>query len=215
MASYRGMKKIIGLVAALTALNGCASGPKPPITQETTEISSAQRSAAQARSDYRLSPGALIEISVYQDAELARRLRVDTDGTIMMPLVGSVVVGGMTVGQAQLELQRRLSKYYTSPQVTILVDDYGTKQLFVLGEVQKPGPYPLPVGEKMTVLQAITAAGGFTKGAAPARTHLLRSISGKNVDYKVNLKAAISRGDPSGDMPVEPDDVVYVPQSLF
>ena len=164
---------------------------------------------------YRLSPDDVIDVAVYQDRELNRKARVDADGSIALPLVGSIKVAGSTIPEAQRLIERKLSTFIVEPRVALSLEAYGGKVLFVLGEVQKPGPYPLRPGSRMTVLQAVTDAGGLTKVASPKNTRVLRSAGGKSQDYKVDLKAVIGQGAQDKDMSLEPNDVVYVPQSFF
>lgn len=213
------MNKLWGLGALFIVVCGCA-GPRHAASAGATpppaaELDAAMRKAAEARSNYKLSPDDLLSVSVYQDKDLGARTHVDGDGAISLPLAGTVSVAGATVGEAQKRIEEKLSRFLVNPQVTITVESYGNKQLFVLGEVQKPGPYPMPVGGRVTLLQAITDAGGFTKGAAPRRTHVLRYADGKSEDLKVDLKTLISHGDREKDMILEANDVVYVPQTYF
>ncbi len=170
---------------------------------------------AESRTNYRISADDLLDVSVYQDREINRKARVDADGGISLPLIGEVKVGGATIAQAQKLIEDKLSHYLVNPQVTLLVEAYGKQLLFILGEVQKPGPYPISADSRTTLLQAISGAGGFTKLAAPGRAHVLRYAGGKNQDYKVDINSLIRHGDRDKDLVLEPNDVVYIPQSLF
>jgi polysaccharide export outer membrane protein len=152
-------------------------------------------------------------VTVYQDKDMSLKTHVDSDGSISMPLAGRVPVAGATVAEAQKRIEEKLGPYFVKPTVSVVVESYGAKQLFVLGEVQKPGPYPMPASGHVSVLQAVTDAGGFTKAAAPRRTHVLRYADGKSQDFKIDLKSLIKhRGS---DILLEPNDVIFVPQTLF
>jgi len=102
-------------------------------------------------------------------------VRVADSGDISLPLLGAVHVGGLTVRQAELLVQDSLSKgrYFTNPQVSIFEREYGTQGISVLGEVQKPGIYPLPGARKL--FDAISAAGGVTPRAGNRITITHRS----------------------------------------
>ncbi len=219
------MRRLCGLCVVLAALSGCASHQRRQSSSRVAAgamedrdggaLAEAMKAAAKARSEYPIASDDLIDVTVYQDRSLNVRARVDADGQIVMPLLGTVRVGGQTSSQAQGLIAGKLAAYIRDPHVALMVESRGAKQLFVLGEVQKPGPYPIVPGTTVTILQAITDAGGFTKMAAPARAHVLRYVDGKSVDFKVDVKSLIRRGNREKDMVLEPNDVVYVPQSLF
>lgn len=164
---------------------------------------------------YKLGPSDLLSVTVYPDATLNRKERIDADGKISLPLVGTVSVAGATVLEAQAAVEKQLASYLKNPHVTLFVEEYGNRQLFVLGEVKNPGSYAIPAGARLTALQAVTTAGGFTKVAAPKRAHVLRLVNGKSVDYAIDLNAVSRGGAADQDVVLEPNDVIYVPQSLF
>ncbi len=199
------------------ALATCASafGQDAVSPQEAAAVDAAMRSVEQARADYRLAPDDVVDVSVYQDHELNAKARVGADGAITLPLAGEVNVAGETVEEAQKAIAQKLTSYVVHPQVNVTLESYTRRVLFVLGEVQKPGPYPFVAGAKTTVLQAITDAGGFTKAAAPRRTHILRYVGGRAQDLRIDVKSLIRRGARDKDLVLEPNDVVYVPQSFF
>ena len=210
---------------------GAASAPVPAAPSDGTPLSPEQKKAAsekevaaiaaamqqvvRAKTDYRISSADLIAITVYQDLEMNRKVRVNQNGTVSLPLVGAVKIGGMTLIEAQTTIEGKLSKYLVSPQVSLFIEDYGNKTVFVMGEVQKPGSYPIPTESRMTVLEAISTAGGFTPIAAQDRARVLRNVNGASVTYSVDVKAITQRGEKEKDLVLEPNDVVYVPQSFF
>lgn len=214
------MRGLYGLSVVLVALSGCASSSRrqasgAPEQRDAAGLAQALETAAKARTEYRIAPDDLLDVAVYQDRNLSVKAHVDADGQITLPLAGTVHVAGQSESQAQALVAEQLSKYVKNPQVSVTVESRAIRQLFVLGEVQKPGPYAIPSGTTVTVLQAVTDAGGFTKMAAPKRAHVLRYVDGKSMDYKIDIKALIRRGDRENDMVLQPNDVVYVPESLF
>lgn len=218
------MKRTLGLFALLAAIIGCSSRTVPsraPASGGGIEqgdgdaLAAAMRSAAAARRSYRIGPSDLLSATVYQEDALGRRVRVDADGAISLPLIGAVKVGGATILEAQRAIEKKLSAFLVNPQVSLLVEAYGSKLVFVLGEVKKPGSYPIPTDSPMSVVQAISAAGGFTNIAAPSRTRVLRSAEGRGADYTVDVRAVTRGGERDKDLLVEPNDVIYVPQSFF
>lgn len=121
-----------------------------------------------------LAPGDLIDLEVFNTPELsAPRLRIATDGTVVVPVVGSIKVGGLTPGQADAVVEQRLrdAQIMSAPSVTVLVLDYSSQGIDVLGEVRAPGIYPF-LGTH-TLYDALAAAGGVsaTQGATIVITH--------------------------------------------
>lgn len=214
------------LVALLAAICGCAprSHHAPTVPAAVPPLSQAQEEAALAsaleqvhakKADYKICGADLLEITVYQQAELDRRLRVSQNGEISFPLVGVVKLSGLSITEAEAALSTRLKDYLVSPQITIFIREYGNKKVFILGEVNKPGSYELPTEAKLTVLEAVTLAGGFTQIAAPDRTRIIRSVNGRNQSIPIEVSAITKRGEKDKDVHLEPNDVIFVPQSYF
>lgn len=188
---------------------------KAAAEKEAVAIAAALQQVVRAKTDYKISSADLISVTVYQDAEMSRKVRVNANGTVSLPLVGAVKVGGMTLIDAQAAIEEKLGKYLVSPQVSLFIEDYGNKTIFVMGEVQKPGSYPIPTESRMTVLEAISTAGGFTPVAAQDRARVLRNVNGASVTYTINTKEITQQGQKEKDMVLEPNDIIYVPQSFF
>lgn len=159
-----------------------------------------------------LGPNDLIEVRVYQEPELSGIYQVGPQGDIMFPLCKQVVVRGLTANGAAERLRDCLSQgYLRSPQVSVLVKEFNSRKVFVFGEVQKPGTFAFEDG--MSVVQALTLAGGFTKQAAQNSTSVTRLIKGQEVKMKVNVQD-IALGK-AANFTLEPGDIVYVPESMF
>lgn len=168
------------------------------------------------KDNYRIGPSDLIEVTVFREPELDRSLRVNQDGEISLPLIGTVKVGGMSVIEAENSLKAKLGEFIKQPQVTIFVKEYSAKQVYILGEVKAPGAFPLPTEAGLTVLEAISLAGGFTPVAAQDRTRVIRTDSdGKPQNFIIAVSAIIKNGEKDKDMPLVSSDVVFVPQSFF
>lgn len=188
---------------------------KEAADKEAAAIAAALQQVVRSKTDYRISAADLISVTVYQDAEMSRKVRVNANGTVSMPLIGAVKVGGMTLIEAQGAIESKLGKFLVSPQVSLFIEDYGNKTIFVMGEVTKPGSYPIPTESRMTVLEAISTAGGFTPIAAQDRARVLRNVNGASVTYTINTREITQQGQKEKDMVLEPNDIIYVPQSFF
>jgi polysaccharide export outer membrane protein len=138
--------------------------------------------------------------------------RVSSAGGITFPLVGQVSVEGMSSTDAAAELQRLLgARYLRDPQVSIFIREYNSKKVSVFGEVTKPGIFQFEDG--MTVIQAVSQAGGFTAVAAKDSTNVTRLIDGAEQKYPVPVEA-IAQGKAKNFF-LQPGDIVYVPRSIW
>lgn len=211
--------KIAALGMSLLLAGACktASGPSRMDAQarEAAAVAAAMRQAQTAARDYKIAPEDLLDFSVYGETGLDRKARVDASGRIFLPLAGAVSVGGKSLEQARSLIEKKLSDFLVRPQVSLLIEQYGSRQIFVMGEVQKPGSYPMPAESKLTVLEAISLAGGFTPIAAQSRTRVLRYEAGQSVSYTIDVNAITGQGRTDRDMALEANDVVYVPESFF
>src|ERR1019366_5394634 len=191
----------------------------PQLPPGTTGIPHDAQSAANkpspVQNDYRIQPLDTIQVSVFNEADLSVQRRVSPQGHITYPLLGSVQVGGLTVGETETKLKDLLGRsYLVNPQVTVLVDHPNSRRLVILGQVKSPGSYDIG-DEGLTVVQAIARAGGFTDVAATDRITVIRSENGVETKIVVNVAAIIKGGDRSKDLELKPDDVISVPETLF
>lgn len=162
--------------------------------------------------NYRVGVGDLLQIEVYEEEDLTKEVRVLTDGYISFPLIGQIKTSGLTVEQLEAEITRLLAeKYLVSPQVTVFVKEFS--DIFVFGEVKKPGSFPLY--GKLTVFEAITLAGGFTEVANPSKVKVIRDENGKETSFEVNVEQMTKKGNVSADVELRAGDRVIVPRSFF
>lgn len=178
-------------------------------------IQTAQDLKNQPQVNYKIQPGDLIEITVFKETDMSRTARISGNGTITFPLAGNLKLADLSVPEAESFLAEKLSEFLIKPQVTVLIKEYGNKQIYVLGEVKKPGSIELPAERRLTVLEAITLAGGFTDLAAPDRTKVLRGAGSTSQSIQVEISRITKQGDKSADIYLEPNDTVFVPQSFF
>ena len=166
-------------------------------------------------SSYILAPNDLVEIRVFQEDDLQSKLRISKDGTITFPLVGPVRIGGKTPQDAARTIRDALAKgYLINPQVTVNVLSYTKYRVTVLGQVQKPGTYDFPDREKMSLLEAIGLAGGYTRGANPSKVIVKRIVSGEETVYQLDAKRMASQGATRA-FEVLSGDVITVSESIF
>ncbi len=184
-----------------------------------------------AQDEYLLGPEDEIEIRVWDHDDLTRLVRVGLDGRISYPFVGEIKATDLTVLQLQKELERKLADgYIVNPHVSIKVTEYKSHKFFVVGNVQKPGAYPLT--KDITVVEAISMAGGLagggeSKAATSGMAFIVRARPGEKRDQPqmpdkvspkekvmVSLSAAIA-GDPRHNLQIKNGDTIYVPILVF
>jgi polysaccharide export outer membrane protein len=161
--------------------------------------------------EYRLGKDDVLKITVYREEELDRTVRVSSDGYISFPLLGKVKAEGLTVSELERSLILELIKYLKNPQVTVFIEEFGT--ITVSGQVEKSGSYPLK-GE-LTVIEAISLAGGFTKIAAKNSVKIMRIEDDKKKTIIVRVADINKSGDKSKDVSLKRGDIIFVPESLF
>ena len=159
-----------------------------------------------------LGTGDLLEIRVFQEQELSGQYRISPEGTIDFPLCGKVEVAGETASRAADLLKACLGKgFLKNPQVSVLIREFNSKKVFVFGEVQKPGTFPFE--DNMSVIQAITLAGGFTKVASKNNTNVTRIVDGQERKIRVPVEdIGVGR---ERNFALRPGDIVFVPESFF
>lgn len=170
----------------------------------------ATTAAAQGKGEYVLGPGDLIKISVFQNPDLTVDTRVSESGLITFPLIGSVEVGGLTTSAAEQKIARQLreGKFVLQPQVNILVAQVRGSQVAVLGEVTRPGRYPLEVAN-MKVSDALALAGGVTPAGGDSVV-LVGTRSGQPFRREIDLPALFRADGSDADLPVSAGDKIYV-----
>jgi len=158
--------------------------------------------------DVTLGPTDVFEVRVYGEPDLSGTYRIDSDGTIDFPLIGRLRVSGQVPSQVATTITEKLAQgYLKSPQVSILVKESNSKKVTVLGQVQKPGTFPFLV--RMSVVEALSLAGGFTSLAAGNDVIVRRG--GKT--FRVRA-AAITEGK-APNFFLEPGDTVLVQERMF
>jgi polysaccharide export outer membrane protein len=171
--------------------------------------------AVMVGSDYVLRAGDVVTVTVFQEPDLACSERVAADGTIDVPLAGRINVAGKTALSASNSVKAALEDgFLVNAQVTLGVTD-ATKQYFtLLGQVASPGAYALPASGRISLLQAIGLAGGFTRLASPGRITVKRVLGGKDELIKVDADKLAS-GKGTGGFDVLPGDVITVKERIF
>jgi len=186
---------------------------------------------ASGQQDYRLGPEDQIQIRVWDHDDLTRTTRVGLDGNISFPFVGEIKAQGLSMAELQKEIEHRLGpKYIIDPRVSVTVTEYKSGKFFVVGNVQKPGTYPLT--KSVRLVEAISQAGGIAAGTiskplSGAVVIVIRALPGEKLDrpkvpdktpasqkLTISLSAALA-GDPQQNLEIKNGDTVYVPNLVY
>jgi len=165
--------------------------------------------------DYVIGPGDTIQVFVWRNPDLTVTVPVRPDGKISTPLVEDMVAVGKTPSHLARDIETALAQYVKSPEVNVIVTVpmSAFSQVKVIGQVLHP--QSLAYREGMTVLDAVLAAGGLSQFAAGNRSLLERKHDGKTQQIKIKLDSLVNSGDLKQNLPLEPGDVLVVPESRF
>ncbi len=163
-----------------------------------------------AAADYKIGPGDVLVIDVWKEPEITQTETVRPDGRISLPLIGDFVASGQTPRQLAAEVTQKLGQFVDSPQVTVILKETKSRRVNVLGMVAKPGSYDLV--SRMTVLDAIAAAGGLKEFAKSKKIYVLRvGANGAPARIPFNYKKVLKGQDPTQDIELKTGDTVVVP----
>jgi polysaccharide export outer membrane protein len=158
---------------------------------------------------YIIGPEDMLDINVWKEPDVSRVVPVRPDGRISLPLVNDVQAAGLSPQQLAETLTERLRKYINEPQVTVIVTAINSQRVFIVGEVLRAGAFPMLPG--MTVMQALSSAGGFTPFANVKRIHVVRLNNGKRVELPFNYREVLKGDNPEQNIKLEPGDTIIVP----
>ncbi len=151
----------------------------------------------------------VLDINVWKEPEISRKVPVRPDGKISLPLINDIQAAGLTPMQLQSQISEKLKKFLTEPQVTVIVSEINSRRVYILGEVLRPGAFPLL--PNMTILQALTAAGGFTQFANTGKVRVLRTENGKQTSFYFNYKEVVMGKNIQQNIVLVPGDSIVVP----
>lgn len=159
-----------------------------------------------------LGPGDIFYVRVYQEPDLSNLYQVGSDGKIQFPLIGEIDVSGKTPHDSANMIAAALREgYLKEPQVSILVKEYNSKRVYVMGQVEKPGVFAFE--DNMNILRVVILAGGFTRLAAKDRVLVTRKTQAGEEQIVVSVED-IGQGKATN-ISLTPGDIVFVPESIF
>lgn len=200
---------VLAVFLAIMAVLPAAQAQDKKSDQSDASAGAPPKVAATTDPNYVIGAQDVVDISVWKEAELSHSVPVRPDGKISLPLLNDVQAAGLTPQQLSAEITTGLKKYITDPQVTVIITTINSQRIYILGEVNHAGAYPLL--PNMTALEALSSGGGFTPFASVKKIYILRMEDGKQVKYPLNYKEVIAGKAPQENITLRAGDTVVVP----
>jgi polysaccharide export outer membrane protein len=209
-----GSWKVLIATAIAASSVACASGrgDETPDTSAMDATLAASTEAALASTSRPIGAEDLLEVTVFEAPELSRAVRVAGDGTISLPVLGSVQAAGLAPTELATAVEGRLrGTYMVDPHVAVELKEARSRPVYVLGAVKKPGAIPLDGSERLTVLRALALGEGLQSNASGGRAFIIRNAGDRRLEIPVDIDQVIA--GKNLDPVLEPNDIVYVPNS--
>jgi protein involved in polysaccharide export with SLBB domain len=198
--------------AAPASAESLATAPRTTISAGPVVSTAPSTAALSAPSGYILSANDQVAVEVFGEEDLRTNGRLNGEGNLSVPLLGSIHLGGLTLTQAASKLTDLYGRdYLVNPRVNVMLVGYAKRRFTMLGQVNKPGSYEMPDGspERIDLLEAIAMAGGYTRIAAPERVSVRRGNQVIRVDAKRQARGSHEA------FTVQPGDTITVGESIF
>ncbi len=195
-----------------TAANGQDSTPAPSSTTASAAADAPVPQTEQKLNDRTFVIGAedTLAISVWKEPDISRSIVVRSDGKISLPLAGEIVAAGQTPVQLEQIITAKLKSYITDPEVTVIVQQINSEKYNILGQVGRPGSYPLT--GTTTIMDAIAVAGGFRDFAKKKGIYILRrNTAGVESHIPFNYQDFIRGKNTNQNITLQPHDTIIVP----
>lgn len=210
------MKRTIGLAIMAVLLLGFTAAaqekaPEKKASKKGADVTEAKPTAepAPVSEEYVIGPEDVLNVNVWKETELSGQVAVRPDGKISLALLSDVQAAGYPPTKLASDIAEKLKQYVTDPRVTVTVVQMNSRKIFIMGEVSRAGAFPmLP---NMTLMQALSSAGGFSPYANTKKMYLLRTENGKQTKMPINYKALISGNAPEQNIPLKPGDTIVIP----
>jgi len=199
------------VVLALNAQEPAVADASASVPKTAAKPTTANPTSAVAgKTDYVIGPDDVLSINVWREPELTRLIPVRPDGKISLPLVGDVEASGLSTVQLQSALSEKLKNFVENPEVTVIVQEVRSLKFNVIGEVLRPGSYPLT--KSLTVLDGLAAAGGFRDFAKLSKIYILRQQpDGKSTRLAFHYKEVIKGKKSEENIALQSHDTIVVP----
>lgn len=204
-----GLLLLLGVEGCLAWQDSQSSSKKKPTQEAAAPVEKSGPVAATSDADYVIGADDVLHINVWKEPETTATVPVRPDGKISLPLLNDIQAAGLTPAELTAQITQKLKKFLADPRVTVIVTQINSRRVYILGEVGRPGAFPLL--PNMTVLQALSSAGGFTQYANSSKIYVLRNENGAQARYAFNYKEVIRGQKPEQNILLKPGDTIVVP----
>lgn len=198
-------KQMFVMVSVVMLIGSCADKQ----TQMVPKVSSTDSQVIKAEKIYKVGVGDILEILTWKEPDFSREVQVRIDGKISFPLLNDIQAAGRTTLDIRDEIQTKLQDYVNHPVVSVSIKLAESQKIYILGEVLKPGEYPL--SKHLTVLQALALSGGFTEWASKSDIKVLRSEAGQTNTIQVDYDEIEDGNSLEQNISLEANDIIVVP----
>jgi polysaccharide export outer membrane protein len=195
-----------GTLFAQQAANASAKDAGSPAAPQAIQLPAA---GLVPPDDYVIGPDDVLTIIFWRDKDMSNDVVVRPDGKITLPLINDLTAAGLTPDQLRQRVQTESARYIEDPTPSVVVKSINSRKVFITGEVEKPGPYPLT--SPTTVLQLIAMSGGLKEFAHPKDIVIMRTEGGKHVTFPFDYAAVAKRAKLQENIFLKPGDTVLVP----
>ncbi len=203
------------LVAGQRAKNASKTDPASPSARGAESRNSGSKvgpkvdDPALATAPYIIGEGDILSIDVWREPEVSQKLAVRPDGMISLSLIGDVRASGLTTEELGTQIQQKLKAFLTDPRVAVILVEVRSKWFSIVGQVSKPGRYPIL--RPMTVLEALSTAGGFQEFAKPSKIYVLHQVNGNTVRLPFHYNDVLKGKRLNENIGVNDGDTIVVP----
>ncbi len=204
------MATVLTLAGGLAAQAGAANPNNGPAPTQSTATSSASPATKPHDDTFIIGADDILAVNVWKEPDISRSVPVRSDGMISLPLAGELQASGQTPHQLEIAIAGKLKSYISEPEVTVIVQEIRSQKFNILGQVARPGSYPLT--NASTVLDAIALAGGFRDFAKQKNIYILRqNPDGGQSRLPFNYKEVIKGKDAAQNIKLQPRDTIVIP----
>jgi len=201
---------VLTLGGGLAAQAGAVSPNNGPATTQPTATSSTSPATKPHDDTFIIGADDVLAVNVWKEPDISRSVPVRSDGMISLPLAGELQASGQTPHQLEIAIAGKLKSYISEPEVTVIVQEIRSQKFNILGQVSRPGSYPLTSAS--TVLDAIALAGGFRDFAKQKNIYILRqNPDGGQSRLPFNYKEVIKGKDAAQNVKLQPRDTIVIP----
>jgi polysaccharide biosynthesis/export protein len=199
----------VALLAGALAIGSPAVATLQVRAQQAAAHAAASSAAAALPPDYVIGPDDVLDVRFWKDQDMSGEVVVRPDGRISLPLLNDVPAAGLTPEQLRTRLMEEARRYVETPNATVIVKTINSRKVFITGQVDKPGPYPLT--SRITVVQLIAMAGGLREYADAGKILIMRTDNGRVIPLRFDYTKLAEGRNVSQNVELRPGDTVIVP----